>query len=107
MGCDARDDDVERAVGEREVLGARDDVGPHPRGRVDRDHRLAAGLLQPPRDVAAARGDVERLHARPGLTPLDHEVEVRAFTVRRAVPKRLRALRPHVAHAAAANSTAR
>ena len=56
-------------------------------------------LAQPPRDVAAAGGDVERgAHA---LRPLDDQVEVVAFTVLRALPIGLRAGGPDVGHRAA------
>ena len=45
---------------------------------------FAPRLAQPPRDVAAAGRDVEHVHARGRLAPLDDEVEVVAGRVRRA-----------------------
>ena len=65
-------DRVEGAVGEREVLGEADRVGAHPRRRVGGDDAEAA-LAQPPGDVSAAGGDVERGLA---LGPRDEQVEV-------------------------------
>ena len=81
----------------------RQHVRPHPRRWVERDH-LGPELAQPPRDVAAAGRDVECLDALGGLAPLDHEVEVGALAMARALAVRLGALRPG-AHAA--SSTAR
>ena len=82
---------VEASVREGQLLGGRDDVGPHARRRVDRDHR-AALLAEAPRHVAPAGGDVEHLHVMARLAPLDEEVEVRPFAVRRTLAKRVRAL---------------
>ena len=56
---DPRDDEVEGAVREREILGAADHVGLHPRRGIGADD-LQARLAQPARHVAAAGGDVER-----------------------------------------------
>ena len=61
---DPGDDQVEGAVGERQVLGTADHVGPHPRRRIGADDR-ETGLAQPSRDMPAAGGDVERRLARP------------------------------------------
>src|SRR5205085_906866 len=97
-------DDVEAAVLEREVVGGSDHVGFHAGCRVDRDHG-AAFLLETPRDVPAAGCDVEHLHVSAGLAPLDEQVEVRPFAMRRALAECLGALRPDVGHAA--SSTAR
>jgi hypothetical protein len=96
--------DVEDAVFERELLGARDDVRLHAGGRVRANH-LKAGLAEPTRDVAAARRDVEG--APPGRLgrPLDDQVEVFARAVRLAVAIERGALAPDLAHAA--SSTAR
>src|SRR5581483_4658238 len=91
----ARGDDVEAALGERQMLGARDHVGEHPRRGVGR-HDLDALLPEPPRDVAATGGDVERGSRAAG--PFDEQVEVRALLVRRALSVELGALAPDVAH---------
>ncbi len=58
-GAIRHDDEVEGAVGERQVLGAADHVRLHPRRRIGADD-LEPGLAQPARHVAAAGGDVER-----------------------------------------------
>jgi hypothetical protein len=42
--------------------------------------------------MAAARGDVERLHALLGLAPLDEQVEVGPLAVSRALAVRLGAV---------------
>jgi hypothetical protein len=84
VGRDPRDDDVEAAVGEGHVLSTGENIGPHARRRVERDD-LGARLAQPPRDMAAAGGDVEGLHALLGLAPLDEQVEVGPLAVSRAL----------------------
>ena len=66
-------------VGERQVLGAADDVGLHARRRIERDD-LDPRLAQPPRDVPAARRDVER--GPRARRPLDEQVEIGALAVR-------------------------
>ena len=81
------------------------DVRLHPRRSVD-GHDLGAGLAQPPRDVAAARRDVEHGHARARLAPLDDEVEIVAGRVRRALAVRLARGRSR-RRSFAASSTAR
>ena len=58
MCGDARDDEVEAAVGEGKVLGPADDVRLHPGSGIAADD-LEARLAEAPRDVAAAGGDVE------------------------------------------------
>ena len=57
--CDARDDDVEAPVREREVLGRADDVGLHP-GRAVARNDLEPRLAEPPRYVPSPGRDVER-----------------------------------------------
>jgi hypothetical protein len=104
MRCDPAGDDVECAVLEGQVIGRRDDVGPHPRRGIDGDDG-AAFLAQPARNVTAACGDVEHLDVRAGLAPLHEQVEVGPLPVRRALAESGRALRPDVGHSA--SSTAR
>ena len=88
------DDDVERAVGERQRLGAADDVGSHPRRGVAR-HDLEPGLAQPASDVAAAGRHVER--GPRARRPLDEQVEIGALPVRVGVDVGLGPLAPDVA----------
>ena len=91
VGGGAARDDVERAVGERKRLRAADDVGAHARGGVARDD-LEPRVAQPPRDVPAARRDVER--GRRAGSPGDEPVEVLALAVRIRVDVRLRPVAP-------------
>ena len=79
----AVDGDLEAAVGEGQVLGARDHVGVHARRRIDGGDD-AAGLAQASGDVAAAGRDVDCHEAGAGLAQLDHAVEVGAPGVRDA-----------------------
>jgi hypothetical protein len=88
---DAARDDVERVVREGNVLGARDDGRLHAGCGIDADD-VAARLAQPPRNVPAAGRDVERLYALARLAPLDHQVEVGALAMRRALAEGLGAL---------------
>src|SRR5215211_159036 len=96
---DSRDDDIEGAVRERQILRASDDVRSHPRRRVDGDDAATLGA-QAPRNVAAARRDVERLHAAAGLAHVDQRVEIVAGHVRPRRAVALGALRPDVRHPA-------
>ena len=80
---DPRDDEVEGAVRERQILGAADHVRLHPGRGIGADD-LEAGVAQPPRDVAAAGGDVERGLA--ALGPADDQVEILALALLGRVP---------------------
>src|SRR6266576_1226429 len=104
MGRDAARHDVEAPVLKRQILGARHDVGTHSRCRVDGDHR-AAVLAEPSRNMASPGRDVEHLHPVARVAPLDQQIEVRSFAMRRALSEGLGPLRPDVSHAA--SSTAR
>src|SRR2546423_961892 len=101
---DPRDDAIEGAVSERQILDARDHVGLHAGRGIGRDH-FAALLAQPARHVAATRRDVEHLAAGTGRAPLDHEIEILALGVGLRIAVRLRTLVPELRHAA--SSTAR
>ena len=100
---DARDDHVERAVGEGQILGAADDVGLHAR-RCVRRHDLGAFFAQAPRHVAAAGRDVEHLHAFVRVAELDDGVEVIARRMRDRGAVQLGALVPGVGHFASSTA---
>ena len=104
MRRDAARDNVEARVCEREILGERRRVGLHAGRGIDGDDG-GSTLAQPPCDVPAARRDVERRDTRRRLAPLDHEVEICAFRVRRALAVVVGAVAPEVHHFA--SSTAR
>src|SRR5205823_8101973 len=101
---DAAGHRVEAPVGEREMVGRRDHVGLHAGGRVD-GNDVRTRLAQPTRDVAAAGGDVEHVHAGAWPAPRHDEVEVVAGGVRGALAVGPSTFVPEVRHAA--SSTAR
>ena len=98
-----RDHEVEAPVLERQLLrAARRRPAPSPApGRPS--STVEPGLAQPPRDVPAARRDVERRLR--GRRPLDDQIEVRPLAMRGALAVGLGALGPDVGHFA--SSTAR
>ena len=96
-------DDVEARVGEGQVLGRADHVRGHPGSGIRADN-LESRLAQPPRDVAAPAGDVER-RART-RRPFHDQVEVPALAMLLTLAVGLRPLVPH-AHRAPASWTTR
>ena len=96
MGRRAAGDDVEARVREGHRLGAADDVRAASPAPDRTSSRVEPASRQPPRDVAAARGDVERRARAHG--PRDEQVEVvaRAVRVRLDVQRRPLATRRRV-----------
>ena len=100
--CDTRDREVEPGVGEGQLLGEADDVGPHPGSRVAADD-LEPCLREAAGHMAASGRDVDGGMAP--LGPLDDQVEVGALAVRLARAVQIRAIAPGLGHSASSTAS--